>query len=49
MQNGDEALLSSISAGRGLLVKMVVTLKPHGIFCANFTNLSVHFNIFQKR
>ena len=32
MQKGDEALLSIIPAGRGQLVKMLIALKPHGIF-----------------
>ena len=43
MQNGD-----IISVGRGLFVKMFITLKPHGIFCTNFAYLSVHFNIVQN-
>ena len=33
MQNGAKALLSIISAGQGLLVKMLVTLGLHGSFC----------------
>ena len=32
MHNGDEASPSIILAGRGLLVKMLITLEPHGIF-----------------
>ena len=32
MQIGDEALPSICLAGRGQLVKMLITLKPHGIF-----------------
>ena len=32
MQNDDEALPSIILAGRGLLVKMLKTLKPDHIF-----------------
>ena len=32
MQNGDEALPSIILAGRALLVKMLITVEPHGIF-----------------
>ena len=32
MQNGDEASPSIISAGRGILVKMFITLETHGIF-----------------
>ena len=31
-QNGDEALLSIILAGRGILVKMLIITKPHYIF-----------------
>ena len=32
MLNGDEGLLSINLAGRGILVKMLITLEPHGIF-----------------
>ena len=32
MLNGDEGLPSIILAGRGLLLKMLITLEPHGIF-----------------
>ena len=32
MQNGDEAMPSINLAGRGLLVKMIITLEPHHIF-----------------
>ena len=32
MQNGDEGLLRIILAGRGNLVKMFITLEPHGLF-----------------
>ena len=32
MQNGDEASPSIILAGRSLLVKMLITLEPRGIF-----------------
>ena len=35
MQNGDEASPTNIFAGRALLVKMLITLEPHGIFCSN--------------
>ena len=31
MQNGGEALPSINPAGQGLLVKMLITLEPHGI------------------
>ena len=34
MQNGDKALSSIILAGRGILVKMLITLEPHHIFYA---------------
>ena len=33
----DVALLSISSAGRGQLVKMLITLEPHGIFGTNYT------------
>ena len=32
MQNGDEASPSIILVGRALLVKILITLEPHGIF-----------------
>ena len=32
MQNSDEALPSIILAGRGILVKVLISLEPHGIF-----------------
>ena len=32
MQNGDEASASISQAGRGQLVKMLITLEPHGIY-----------------
>ena len=32
MQYGDKGLLSIILAGRGILVKMLITLELHGIF-----------------
>ena len=35
MQKGDEASPSIILAGRALLVKMLITLEPHGIFGQN--------------
>ena len=35
----DEGLLSIIPAGCGQLVKMLITLEPHGIFRSNFTYL----------
>ena len=36
MQNGDAASPSIILAGRALLMKMLITLEPRGIFCSNF-------------
>ena len=36
MQKGDEASPSIILAGRALLVKMLITVEPHGIFGSNF-------------
>ena len=41
MQNVDEALLSSSPVGHGLLVKILITLKPHGIFSLNFAYLYI--------
>ena len=47
MQNGDEASPSIISAGRGILRKILLTLEQHGLFCI----LKIHFNIvyYQRR
>ena len=39
MLNSDEASPSVISAGQALLVKMLITLGPHGIFCSDFVML----------
>ena len=36
MQKGDEASPSINLAGQALLVKMLITLEPHGIFGSNF-------------
>ena len=36
MQNGDEAPPGFSPAGRGQLVKMLITLEPHGIFWSKF-------------
>ena len=36
MQNGEEASPSIILAGRALLVKMLITLEPNGIFASIF-------------
>ena len=41
MQKGDEASPSIILAGRVLLVKMIITLEPHGIFGSNFVYLFI--------
>ena len=41
MKNGDEASPSIILAGLALLVKMLITLAPHGIFDSNFVYLHV--------
>ena len=32
MRNGDKGLPSTILAGQGFLVKMLITLESHGIF-----------------
>ena len=44
VQNGDEGLPSIILAGRGLLLKMLITLEPNGIFFIKFCVL-IHFKI----
>ena len=41
MKKGDEASPSIILAGQALLVKMLITLEPHGIFGSNFVYLSI--------
>ena len=41
MRKGDEASLRIILAGRALLVKMLITLEPHGIFGSNFVYLCI--------
>ena len=41
MKQGDEASPSIILAGRALLVKMLITLEPDGIFGSNFLYLCV--------
>ena len=43
MQNGDEASPSIILAGRALLVKMLITLEPHGIFGSKFVYYYIIF------
>ena len=47
MKKGDEASPSIILAGRALLVKMLISLGPHGIFCSNFVYLCI-LNIAQS-
>ena len=42
MKKGDEASQSIILASRALLAKMLITLKPHGIFGSNCVYLQVH-------
>ena len=52
MQKGDEALASIILAGRALLVKMLITLDPHGIFDSNFVYLCIltlSSHMYEKR
>ena len=39
MQNGDEASPSINPFGLGHIVKMLITLEPHGIFRSNFVYL----------
>ena len=41
MKKGDKSSPSIILAGRGLLVKMLITLEPHGIFGSNFVYLCI--------
>ena len=41
MQKGDEASPSIILAGRALLVKMIITLEPHGEFGSNFVYVCI--------
>ena len=41
MKKGDKASPSIILAGRALLVKMVITLGPHGIFYLYFVYLCI--------
>ena len=44
MQNGDKASPSINFAGRALLVKMLITLEPHGIFSSNFACFLAHLS-----
>ena len=51
MQNGDEASPSIILARRALLVKMLITVDPHGIFGSNFVylcNLTLASHWYEK-
>ena len=41
MQKGDKASPSIILAGRALLVNMLITLEPRGIFGSNFVHLCI--------
>ena len=41
VKKGDEASPSIILAGRALLVKMLITLEPHGILGSNFVYLCI--------
>ena len=41
MQNNDDALLSISLAGHGQLLKMLITLEPHGVFSLNFAYLYI--------
>ena len=38
MQTSHKALLGISLAGHGQLMKMLITLEPHGIFSLNFAN-----------
>ena len=41
MEKGDQASPSIILAGRALLVKMLITFEPHGIFVSNVVYLCI--------
>ena len=41
MKKGDVALLGIILAVRAHLVKLLITLEPHGIFGSNFVHLCI--------
>ena len=41
MKKCDKASASIIFDGRALLVKMLITLEPHGIFGSNFVYLCI--------
>ena len=45
MKKGDKASPSIILAGQALLVKMLITLEPHGIYGSNFEYFFIFFSI----
>ena len=46
VQNDEKASPSIIPTVRGQLVKMIITLEPHGLFLIKYCLLSfIHFNI----
>ena len=47
MQNDSESLLSIILASQDRLVKMLITLEPHGIFIT--LCILIHYNIIKKQ
>ena len=52
MKKDDEASPSIILAGQALLVKMLITFEPHGIFGSNFVylyNLTLSGHWYEKR
>ena len=52
MKKCDEASPSIILAGQALLVKMLITLEPHGIFGSNFVylcNLTLSSHWYEKK
>ena len=49
MLNGDEGLLSIILAGRGPLVKKLITFEPHVIYYLIKICILIHFNIIETQ
>ena len=49
MQNGGEGLSSIILAGRGILVKMLITLEPHGLVYLIEICVLIHFEIIETQ
>ena len=49
MQNGDEALPSIILAGRGILVKMLITFEPYHIFWSKFAYIYIFLKMAVKK